>query len=133
MKEWRCKACGATYTPDPPNFSCPECGSGNTIPKDYTPPEPEPTKSAEATDEPEKRCPECGSLMRCGYIVEANSPFTLTTIGEGVYWSPGEGGMLGERVSLKAYACPGCGKIEFYARRLQQERAVIERAPHICK
>ncbi|MFH2111729.1 MAG: hypothetical protein ABIJ47_10785 [Candidatus Bathyarchaeota archaeon] len=46
---------------------------------------------------------------------------------------PGEGGMLGERVSLKAYACPGCGKIEIYARRLEKERALIEQAKYTCK
>jgi predicted RNA-binding Zn-ribbon protein involved in translation (DUF1610 family) len=129
MKEWICKACSATYTPDPPNFSCPECGSGNTIPKDYEPPEPLPTKVAE----PEKQCPECGTYMHYGYVVEADSPFSLTTIGEGVYWSPGMGGMIWERLPLKAYACPGCGKIELYARNLKELRALIERAPYISK
>jgi predicted RNA-binding Zn-ribbon protein involved in translation (DUF1610 family) len=131
MKEWRCKACGATFTPSQQNFSCPLCGSGNTIPKDYVPPKT--PERVEVLDEPEKHCPECGTPMRCGFIVESNSPLALTTLGEGVYWSPGEGGMLGERVSLKAYACPGCGKIEFYARRLEKERAVIERAKYTCQ
>ena len=131
MKEWICKACGATFTPNPPNFSCPDCMSGNTIPKGYVPTEtPERVK---AEDEPGKHCPECGSPMRCGYMVEADAPLTLTTLGEGLYWSPGEGGMLGERVSLKAYACPGCGKIEIYARRLEKERVLIEKAKYTCK
>jgi len=131
MKEWICKACGTTFTPSPPNFSCPDCMSGNTISKGYVPPEiPE---RVEAEDEPGKQCPECGSPMRCGYMVEADAPLALTTLGEGLYWSPGEGGMLGERVSLKAYACPGCGKIEIYARRLEKERVLIEKAKYTCK
>ena len=92
MKEWRCKTCGVTYTPNPPDYACPECGSA----------------------------------MRCGYLVETNTPLMLLTLGEGIYWTPGEAGLLGERVALKAYACPGCGYIGLYARRMEKQQALIE-------
>ena len=117
MKEWRCKTCGVTYTPDPPDYTCPECGSGNTVPEGYEPPEGH--EIPEARDEPERHCPECGSAMRCGYLVETNTPLTLLT--------------LGERVALKAYACPGCGHIGLYARRMDKQRALIEKAAYTCQ
>jgi len=131
MKEWRCKACGATYTPEPPDYTCPECGSGNTVLVGYEPPEGQ--ERPESVDEPERHCPECGAAMRCGYIVETNTPLMLLTLGEGVYWTSGEAGLLGERVALKAYACPGCGHIGLYARRLDRERPIIEKAPYRCQ
>jgi len=131
MKDWRCKACGAVFQPSPPSYTCPECGSANTIPKEYSPPaEPEKVKVEE---EPERLCPGCGSPMHCGFLVEANAPLTVTTMGEGVYWSPGEGGWLGQRVPLKAYACPGCGRVELYVRRLEKHRAAIEGARYVCE
>lgn len=131
MKDWMCRACGAVFTPSPPSYSCPRCGSGNTIPKDYTPPAAPDRVKVER--EPERLCPGCGSPMRCGYVVEANAPIALTTLGEGVYWSPGEMGWIGARVPLKAYACPGCGKIELYVRGLQRHRAAIESARYVCE
>ena len=131
MKEWRCKSCGATYTPSPPDYTCPECGSGNTMPVGYEPPEG--YETPEAIDEPERHCPECGNAMRCGYLVETNAPLTLLTLGEGIYWTSGEAGLLGERVALKAYACPGCGHIGLYARRLDKQRALIEKASYTCQ
>jgi len=67
--------------------------------------------------------------MRVGFLVERDSPLALWTLGEGIYWTPGEAGMIGERVGVKAYACPQCGYIEHYVRRLEKDRAVILRAP----
>lgn len=131
MKEWRCKSCGATFTPEPPDYTCPMCGSGNTVPVGYEPPKDYATQ--EVIDEPERRCPECGEAMRCGYLVETNTPLTLLTLGEGIYWTSGEAGLLGERVALKAYACPGCGYIGLYARRLDKQRLIIEKASYGCQ
>jgi rubredoxin len=117
MKDWRCKTCGVTYTPEPPDYKS----------KPLTA---EPVKEQ---GPPERLCPECGEAMRCGYLVETNTPLTLMTLGERIYWSIGEGGMLGDRVALKAYACPGCGHISLYARRLDKDRAIIEKAPYACQ
>ncbi|MBN2334328.1 hypothetical protein JXL21_02130 [Candidatus Bathyarchaeota archaeon] len=132
MKEWRCKTCGVTYTPDPPDYTCPGCGGSNTIPADFKA-EAVASKSTKAQELPERHCPECGEAIRCGYLVETNTPLTLMTLGEGIYWSAGEGGMLGDRVALKAYACPGCGHIGLYARRLEKDRAIIEKAHYRCE
>lgn len=132
MKEWRCKSCGEMYTPEPLDYNCPMCGSSNTIPADFKPTVAT-ERPADTVGPPEKYCPECGEAMRCGYLVEANTPLALTTIGEGIYWSVGEAGMMGDRVALKAYACPGCGHIGLYARRLDKERVIIEKAPHRCE
>ena len=87
----------------------------------------------EAEEEPERLCLCCGSPMRCGFLVKTDSPLDFTTIGEGVYWSPGEGGMLGDRVPLNAYVCPDCGRVEVYVRWLHRYRAMIESAKHVCK
>ena len=132
MKEWRCKDCGTTFTPSPSDYDCPECHGSNTIPADYKPT----AAIAETTkvqESPERHCPECGEAMRCGYLVETNAPLTLMTLGEGIYWSIDEGGVLGGRVALKAYACPACGHIGLYARRLEKDRAIIEKAPYTCQ
>ena len=94
---------------------------------------PEGYETPEAIDEPERHCPECGNAMRCGYLVETNAPLTLLTLGEGIYWTSGEAGLLGERVALKAYACPGCGHIGLYARRMDKQRALIEKAAYTCQ
>jgi len=131
MKTWRCRSCGAEYTPEPPDYTCPECGSGNTVPVGYqAPPDYE---RPETRDEPERLCPGCGEAMRCGYLVETNAPLALLTLGEGIYWTPGEAGLLGERVALKAYMCPGCGYVGLYARWLEKHRAIIEKASYSCR
>jgi hypothetical protein len=67
--------------------------------------------------------------MRAGYIVEKESPLTLWTYGSGIYWTPGEGGVIGERVAVKAFACPQCGYIEYYIRNLEKDKAIISSAP----
>ena len=67
--------------------------------------------------------------MRVGFIVERESPLSLWTYGSGVYWTPGEAGMIGERVAVKAYACPECGYIEHYIRYLDRDKNTILSAP----
>lgn len=62
-------------------------------------------------------------------MVERDSPLHIWTIGEGIYWSPGEEGVIGSRVGVKAYACPECGYIEHYVRRLEKDKSTILRAP----
>ena len=65
-------------------------------------------------------------------MVERDSPLSILTLGQGIYWSPAEEGVIGKRVAVKAYACPECGYIEQYVRRLEQDRETILRAPTAC-
>ncbi len=68
--------------------------------------------------------------MRVGFMVERDSPLALLTLGEGIYWTPGEAGVIGDRIAVRAYACPQCGYIEQYIRRLQKDRnAILEPPP----
>jgi len=108
-----CPKCGLKL-PESSNF-CPNCGfrlESTTVPCSA-----------------EKACPKCGSVMRVGFMVERDSPLALWTLGEGIYWTPGEAGVMGDRVAIRAYACPQCGYVEHYVRRLQKDRDVILRAP----
>jgi hypothetical protein len=66
--------------------------------------------------------------MRAGYVVERESPMSLWTYGSGIYWTPDEGGTIGNRIAMKAYACPQCGYIEHYIRYLEKDRSAVERA-----
>jgi predicted RNA-binding Zn-ribbon protein involved in translation (DUF1610 family) len=109
-----CKTCGSELT-EATNF-CPKCGANL---KD---PQPGPSSG-------EKSCPRCGTVMRVGFIVEKDSPLSLWTLGSGIYWTPGEAGVMGERVGVKAYACPQCGYIEHYVRYLDKDRNTILSAP----
>jgi hypothetical protein len=77
----------------------------------------------------EAECPKCGGLMREGFLVERDSPLSLLTLGEGIYWTPNEEGMIGERISLRSFACPDCGFVEIYIRRLESDRESIMKAP----
>jgi len=113
-----CKKCGYE-APEGSNF-CPNCGT--SIPASQSP-------RKDYRSSKEKICPKCGAVMRAGFVVERDSPAVLWTLGEGIYWTPGEAGMIGERVALKAYACPQCGYIEHYVRRLQKDREIILSAP----
>ena len=36
---------------------------------------------------------------------------------------------MGERIAIRAYACPQCGYIEHYIRRLEKDRKTILSAP----
>jgi predicted RNA-binding Zn-ribbon protein involved in translation (DUF1610 family) len=83
----------------------------------------------ESSNSEEKSCPKCGMVMRCGFMVERDSPLAIWTLGQGIYWSPGEEGVIGERVAVRAYACPHCGYIEHYVRRLEQDGEIIQKAP----
>jgi hypothetical protein len=67
--------------------------------------------------------------MHAGYIVERDSPMSLWTYGQGVYWTPDEGGTMGSRIALKADACPNCGYVEHYIRYIEKDRGAVERAP----
>ena len=62
-------------------------------------------------------CPKCETEMLKGFLVEKNSPINLMTLGEGIYWSPGEAGVIGERIALCSYACPECGYTEQYFKK----------------
>ena len=76
-----------------------------------------------------KACPKCNSTMRAGLIVERESPLSLWIYGSGIYRTPDEGGVIGGRLAVKAYACPEYGYIEQYTRYLEKDRSIIQRAP----
>lgn len=137
-KMWKCSACGAEFKPSPPDYSCPKCRSNSTAPLDYRDRldsarrqslEERRRKKALEEKEAERFCPECGTAMRLGFLVERNTPLQIITLGEGVYWTPDEGGLIGTRVGLKSYACPECGYVTLYVRRLDQDRNTILQAP----
>ncbi len=109
-----CQKCGYEL-PKGSNF-CPNCGT--------------PIQALQPLrGSKEKTCPKCGTLMRAGFMVERDSPLSLWTAGQGIYWTPGEAGVAGDRVAVKAYACPQCGYIEHYVRRLEKDINIILSAP----
>lgn len=108
----RCKDCGNTYRKELP--ICPNCGSKQVIEEEKLEP---------------KNCPKCETTMRRGFMVEANAPLQIMTLGEGIYWSPDETGLLHKRVAIRAYACPYCGYVEHYIRHLKGDREIILKAP----
>jgi uncharacterized UBP type Zn finger protein len=92
-KIWMCKSCEIYFEPKPPEYHCPQCKGNTTVPaKDFD-------KEKHVLWEPEKLelipCSKCGELMASGYVVEKNFPLDLSTIGEGIYWTPDEWGSLG--------------------------------------
>jgi ribosomal protein S27AE len=109
-----CQKCGHEVTEG--NNFCPNCGANLK------------TVQSEGSSG-EKDCPRCGTVMRVGFIVEKDSPLSLWTLGSGIYWTPGEAGVMGERVGVKAYACPQCGYIEHYVRYLDRDKKTILSAP----
>ena len=130
--------CGHRFEPSPPVYSCPRCQSNATAPLDSgrrlayerrRAEEERRLRRAMEEAEAERTCPECGADMRLGYLVERNDPLQLLTLGEGVYWTPDEAGVIGSRVALKSYACPGCGRVSLYVRRLEADREIIMKAP----
>jgi len=127
-KIWRCIDCGAFFIPSPPNFRCLKCNSEKTAPtREF---DESKHQLYEAPPEPQEvACSKCGATMRVGFLVERNTPFSLDTIGEGVYWTPSEAGLLGDRVALRSYACPECGYVEQYVRRLHIDKRIILSAP----
>jgi ribosomal protein S27AE len=111
-------------------ISCPKCGFELTEAADFCPMCGANLKeSPQGTSSGEKICPRCGTIMRAGFIVEKDSPLSLWTLGSGIYWTPREAGVMGERVAVKAYACLQCGYIEHYARYLDKDRNTILSAP----
>ena len=107
-KVWKCKKCNIFFEPKLPSLKCPKCLGNTTLPaKEY-----EPNQHAlwEPTSAEKVNCPQCNELMANGYLVETNSPFDLTTLGEGIYWTT-SGGILGTRISLKSHICPNCGNL----------------------
>jgi Zn-finger nucleic acid-binding protein len=113
-----CQNCGHQL-PEGSNF-CPNCGANLKAPQAQVGPG-------------EKSCPRCSTVMRVGFIVEKDSPLSLWTYGSGIYWTPGEAGVMGERIGVKAYACPQCGYIEHYVRNLNRDKNTILRAPTTFK
>jgi RNA polymerase subunit RPABC4/transcription elongation factor Spt4 len=112
MSEQRCKKCGEIFRSD--LTICPRCGNRQIF---------------EIKEYEEKICPKCNTTLRRGFMVERNTPLSVVTIGEGIYWSPSEAGVISRRVAVVAYACPDCGYIEHYIRRLHLDRDLILKAP----
>ena len=124
-KIWKCNSCGNMFVPKRPDFTCPECKNTYTVPTSEVSDKPRIDHSLESA----LACQKCGTSMRVGFIVERNTPLHILTLGEGLYWSPGEAGVIGSRIGLVAYACPNCGYIEHYVRRLEKDRNKILSAP----
>ena len=116
VKPWKCKSCNLYFIPNKPDFKCPKCRFQNTVPaRDYDPEKHEVWSHHLGT---EKNCPKCSTTMLNGFLVERNSPLQGLTLGEGIYWSHDETGVIGSRIGLVAYACPECGYVETYLRRM---------------
>ncbi len=80
----------------------------------------------------EVTCVKCGATMRCGYLVE-KGPFEIVPAGLGFYWISMRGGFDAlKTVALMAYACPECGFVEQYVRRIEKDRELILKAPKTC-
>ncbi len=80
----------------------------------------------------EVTCVKCGAIMRCGYLVE-KGPFKVIPAGLGFYWISMRGGFDAlKTVALIAYACPECGFVEQYVRRIEKDRELILKAPKTC-
>ena len=128
-KIWRCSVCGAEFKPAPPDYSCPVCRSNATAPSDYR----DRFDSARRRIMEEKRrnmgperpCPECGTAMRLGYLVERDPLLEAAVLGKEIYWSPDRS----SEVTLNACACPGCGRVCLYVRKLEVNRDTILKAP----
>lgn len=121
---WRCRKCGHIFTPLDKDFSCPNCSSNATAPDiDF--------ESLKELREPrvlqKYYCTECGELMVYGFIIERESPFQLATFGQGIYWTPDEWGNILSSISLKAYACPNCGKIDLRIGNLSGHQQKMEK------
>lgn len=106
--KWVCKSCGHQFHPQIDNFSCPECGRANTIPVDLKIPERKRTGKLHVTTE----CLDCGGVMYKGFLENADSPFQLTTIFSENFWTPRRSGEIGNRLSVSAFACTDCGRID---------------------
>ena len=74
--------------------------------------------------EAERRCPECGTAMRVGYLVERDPLIEAFVLGREIYWSPDRS----SEVALNAYACPSCGYVCLYVRKLEADRNTILKA-----
>ena len=124
VKPWKCNNCNLYFLPNKPDYKCPKCRFPNTSPaKDYDPIKHELWQSHLAT---EKICPKCSTSMLPGFLVERNSPLQGLTLGEGVYWSHDETGVIGSRIALVAYACQECGLVESYIRRMSAIKKMVK-------
>ena len=101
---------------------CPDCNSEAIVPVLNYDPSKHPIVSARRQS---VNCPKCEEPMRRGFLVERNSPLQIVTLGEGLFWAPGEGGLMGDRAGLVSYACPNCGFVEVYIRRLSKDKQII--------
>jgi rubrerythrin len=128
-KVWKCTKCGTFFLPNPPEFRCPNCKGHSTAPTNQFDKSKHQLYEEPEGDRDEITCSKCGTLMHRGFMVERNAPLQIFTLGEGIYWSPSEGGLIGKRVAVMAYACPTCGYIEHYVRRLHSDKPIIESAP----
>jgi predicted RNA-binding Zn-ribbon protein involved in translation (DUF1610 family) len=128
-KMWRCSACGAEFEPSPPDYSCPKCRSNSTAPLDnrerFEKSRRRIMEEKQRNMGPERPCPECGTAMRMGYLVERDPLLEAMVLGREIYWSPDRS----SEVILNACACPGCGRVCLYVRKLEADRDKILKAP----
>ena len=69
---------------------------------------------APGTAAEEKKCSSCGSALRC-----IQERFSLGGDGWGLWTA-----MLSDQIEVSAYACPQCGKLEFYCVQEETEDLV---------
>ena len=74
-------------------------------------------------------CVKFGASMSSGYLVEQD-PDEFIHAGMGLYWIPMRRWFDAfKTVALIAYACPECGYVEQYVRRIEQDREKILLVP----
>jgi hypothetical protein len=74
---------------------------------------------------PERPYLECGTAMRMGYLVERDTFLEAAVLVRDIYWSPDRS----SEVTLNACACPDCGRVCLYMRKLEANRDKILKAP----
>ena len=124
---WRCNKCNTTFYPQDDEYRCPKCSSNNTVPIDnrYE----KSIRMKRNVPDKELFCPKCSTKMVEGYIIEPNSPITLTTLFSNLFWSRHADGRITSRIFLHTYACPSCGYTETYLADTKQLQNKLQSPP----
>jgi predicted nucleic-acid-binding Zn-ribbon protein len=74
-------------------------------------------------------CPKCETKMIEGYIIEPDTPLTILTLFQHLYWSPYVDGRITSRIMLNTFACPNCGYTETYLYEPKQLQKKVKNLP----